>query len=637
MRSLHHHDLPRYSVPLALCLCLLAVAAALADPPAPNHRFSQTIVPFLQKYCVDCHNPQEASGTVVLDRFTTRSEIQTEFSLWDDVYRMVRGHRMPPREVPPPSDSERTEFLRAIDLELDSYDCRLANDFPTVVVRRLNRYEYDRTVQALLGVESQPAEDFPSDDVGYGFDNVADVLAVSPLLVEKYLQSAESLIEQVFQDPQLKSRILRHPQKQLGQLGRIHGRNVEAFAELAFRRPLSASERQNLAELMGEALRPSDATEPDKTEQAARTAVTAILASPHFLFRDEHADPNVERDGRRGWLNDWALASRLAYFIWSSPPDERLRALAARGRLQDSQVLRREARRMLEDDRSYALAENFASQWLEIRRLDRSSPDPERFPQFDETLRESMAEETTRLFQHVLDENRSILEFIRADYTFVDETLSKFYGLGQVAPGDFHRVRLPESRRGILTHASVLTVTSNPTRTSPVKRGKWILDNVLGEPPPPPNVLPLTEPSGSSGESLRDTLERHRANSDCAVCHDQMDALGFGLENYSPVGQWRDRDGEVIVDAQGTLPDGAQFDGARELSEYLVRHQTESFARCLTEKLIIYALGRSLQPSDRCAIRSIPRSLASSEYRFQDLIVAIVGSEPFQSGPLPPE
>ncbi|MDA0657932.1 MAG: DUF1588 domain-containing protein [Planctomycetota bacterium] len=241
------------------------------------------------------------------------------------------------------------------------------------------------------------------------------------------------------------------------------------------------------------------------------------------------------------------------------------------------------------------------------------------------------------MFASILSENRNVQEFLSADFSFVNEELANFYGITGVRGDQFRRVELPETRRGIVTHASVLLVTSNPTRTSPVKRGKWVLENILGEPPPPPppNVPQLNDGSVATG-SIRQRMEQHRSNPACAVCHLQMDALGFGLENFSAIGQWRDSDGEFPVDAQGELPNGLQFNGPHELTQVLATHYREAFVRCLTEKLMVYALGRGLQPADRCAVNAIQLKSASSGNRFQELISAIVLSEPFLSGPVPP-
>lgn len=609
------------------------IGTVAGDQSLPQQgSFEETIQPFLHTYCLDCHSESDAKGRVVLDRFTTQSHVQEEYELWSSVQKMVRSGRMPPPDAPQPEAEERSRLVAAVDRELLTFDCRKAPEVPFVAARRINRSEYNLTLRDLLGIDWQPAADFPSDDVGYGFDNVADVLSVSPLLLEKYLESAETVVSHVFREPHLKARILVHPADVQGDLAVPHGRNLQEFAERALRRPLTKLEQQNLADLIRSTRRPQD-----PSQDAVQLTCTAILVSPNFLFRSESADPLIDRDGRRGWLNDWTLASRLSYFLWSSLPDEQLRQLARQDQLHVPEILRRETLRMVQDPKAAAFVENFSGQWLQLRLLDARSPDPQQFPQFNTALRDDMREESIRVFASILSENRQVQEFLSADYSFVNQALADLYGIEGVRGDQFRRVQLPDTRRGIVTHASVLLVTSNPTRTSPVKRGKWVLENILGEPPPPPppNVPQLKEGGIATG-SVRQRMEQHRSNPACAVCHTQMDALGFGLENFSAIGQWRDSEGEYRVDAQGELPGGLQFNGPGELMQVLATHHRESFVRCLTEKLMIYALGRGLQPADRCAVNAIHSELASNGYRFQELITAIVLSEPFLSGPVLP-
>ncbi len=357
-------------------------------------------------------------------------------------------------------------------------------------------------------------------------------------------------------------------------------------------------------------------------------AVEAVLVSPHFLFR-------VERDRRNQKaphpINEFELASRLSYFLWSSMPDEELFRLAQHGELRSH--LEEQVRRMLKDPRSHALVENFAGQWLELRNLRNANPNPTQFPTFTDALRRDMQKETELYFERILRENRSIVEFIDSDWTFVNERLAKHYGIPGVHGDQFRRVKLRNSvRGGVLTQASVLTVTSNPTRTSPVKRGKWILENIFNAapPPPPPDAGQLSETKEAvlSG-SLRQRMEQHRANPRCASCHSRMDPLGFGFENFDAVGHWRTKDGKFPVDSSGVLPSGQTFNGPRELKAIL-RGKVADFRRCLAEKLLTYALGRGMESYDKCAIDSICKELAAHQDKFDRLVLAIVQSEPFQ-------
>jgi hypothetical protein len=314
-------------------------------------------------------------------------------------------------------------------------------------------------------------------------------------------------------------------------------------------------------------------------------------------------------------------------------PDDDLYQLARDDRLRKPGMLEAQVRRMLRDPRARALTENFAGQWLQLRNLKGFMPDPKLFPTFDEALRSAMLKETEQFFEHVVREDRSVLEFLDANYTFVNERLAKHYGLPDVKGEQFRKVTLPPGPRGgVLTHASVLTITSNPTRTSPVKRGKWILENILGTPPPPPppGVEELKEDKQTvlSG-TLRQRMEQHRANPSCAVCHAKLDPLGFGFENFDAVGAWRTREAGHLIDPSGVLPGGQTFQGPAELRAILkTRH--EAFTRCLADKLLTYALGRGTERSDRCYVEDIARTVAKNEYRFSSLVLEIVKSEPFQ-------
>ena len=312
-------------------------------------------------------------------------------------------------------------------------------------------------------------------------------------------------------------------------------------------------------------------------------------------------------------------------------PDERLFHLAEQNQLQDPAVLEAETKRMLQDPKARALVDNFAGQWLQLRDVERLSPDPKLFPNYSKALAGSMRQETELFFSAIIDEDRSILEFLNGDYTYVDERLASHYGMEGVKGDAFRRVSLNGGqRRGILTHASILTLTSNPTRTSPVKRGKWILENILNEPPPPPpSDVPDLEEGGETLGTLREQMEQHRANPSCASCHRTMDAIGFGLENFDAVGVWRDHDGKEFIDASGQLPGNKNFQGAGELMEILTDEKKVAFARCLTEKMLTYALGRGLVSFDRCAINDAVAALKRNDYRFSVMVTSIVTSDPF--------
>jgi hypothetical protein len=331
-------------------------------------------------------------------------------------------------------------------------------------------------------------------------------------------------------------------------------------------------------------------------------------------------------------VTDLELASRLSYFLWSSMPDDELLNLAEKGRLHTPAVLSAQVGRMLADPKAHALVENFGGEWLQIRNLDVLKPDPLKFPEYDAQLRDDMRTETEMFFQAIVQEDRSILDFLDGNFTFLNERLAKHYGIAGVTGNNFRRVTLDGTQRGgVLTQASVLTVSSYPTRTSPVIRGKWVLDNILNTPPPPPppDVPAIDEKAVGNTMSMRQQLEKHRANAVCAGCHARMDPLGFGLENYDAIGRWRTTEGKFPIDASGVLPNGKSFTGAAELKEIL-KADSGTFVRALSEKMLTYALGRGLEAYDRPAVEKIVKDVENNGFRFSQLIRSTVGSLPFQ-------
>jgi hypothetical protein len=363
-------------------------------------------------------------------------------------------------------------------------------------------------------------------------------------------------------------------------------------------------------------------------------ALRAILSSTEFLFRVER-DPANARSGQPYRVSDLELASRLSFFLWSSIPDDELLNLAAQGRLHDPSTQEQQVRRMMADSRSKALVTNFAGQWLYLRNLDAVVPDARLFPDFDDNLRQAMRRETELFFEHVVKEDRSVIELLGADYTFLNERLARHYGIPNVHGSNFRKIALsPDSMRGgLLGQASILTVTSYANRTSPVLRGKWVLENILGTPPPPPpgNVPPLAEnPAVGKALTMRERMAQHRSNPACSGCHQLMDPIGLSVENFDATGRWRTRgEGDERVDASGGLPSGVTFDGASGLKKALLAHP-ETFATTVAEKLLTYAVGRGTDYYDAPAVRAITRDAAGKDYRFSSLILGVVKSAPFQ-------
>jgi hypothetical protein len=752
-----------------------------ASPSATSlTAFHSSVLPLLTKYCTSCHGPVKAKGGLNLAAFQDEKSARSQRKTWERVREYLDGGVMPPEDRPQPTHEEVERLTQWIKSALKPEDCGRTFDPGRVTIRRLNRSEYNNTIRDLIGIDFHPADDFPSDDVGYGFDNIGDVLCMPPILMEKYLAAAETISEEaIVVEPTSKGQVKSYNSATLGagaggwargdgtmglgsegEIGLIHSfprnghyvirvrasgdqagpepvkmavridgkdlkkfevtapsgkfqdfqfkqnlrggarrlavaflndyykpdapdpkqrdRNLivesievegplysagdplpdshrriifrtpktrsdvpvvaravlEKFAARAFRRPVTANELTKLVKLVELAI-----SSGDRFDRGIQLAVQAILVSPEFLFhveldsRGKNVAAKAAGAAAIQWIGDFELASRMSYFLWTSMPDDELWRVTVDGSLRSPDVLDKQVRRMLRDPKAQALVDNFAGQWLQLRNLRTVNPDRGTYPSFDEALREAMIRETELFFAAVMRGDLSLLDFLDADYTYVNERLARHYGISGVKGDQFRRVKLKDHQRGgLITQASILTVTSNPTRTSPVKRGKWVLEQLLGmpPPPPPPNVPTLQEDQKAlTAATVRLRMEQHRAKVSCAVCHSKLDPLGFGLENFDAVGGWRDKDGGAAVDSSGTLPSGESFRGPAELKTILKAH-TRQFTRCLSEKMLTYALGRGLDDPDRCAIDQIVKSLEADRYRFSTLILAIVKSDPFQ-------
>ena len=616
---------------LALSLLLVgfwAVSVRGQDTPPSSTSYAKDLAPLVGKYCSGCHSGPRPKGNLALDGFKDEAAVLKNLPVWEKVAESLRSGDMPPPGKPRPTLEELDRINTWLDRQVFKIDCAGKRDPGRVTIHRLNRAEYNNTIRDLTGVKFTPAEDFPADDVGYGFDNIGDVLSMPPILMEKYLAAAGKVIEAAFKNDESRKRLFA------GQVFPATGRPrtdalrsmLRDFANRAYRRPATDEEVGRLLRLVETAERNGDSG-----IEAVKLACQAILVSPHFLFRVE-IDREPNNPDAVHPITDWELASRLSYFLWSSMPDEVLFKQARENTLHQPAILETHVKRMLRDPKARALTDNFASQWLQTRNLKGFMPDPKQFPTFNENLRSDMLRETEMFFEHILREDCSILDFIDANYSFLNERLALHYGIKDVKGNEFRKVTLPGPERGgILTQACVLTITSNPTRTSPVKRGKWILENILGSPPPPPppGVEELKE--GEKAEltgSLRQRMEQHRANPNCASCHARMDALGFGFENFDALGGWRALDGKHAIDPSGVLPGGQSFKGPAELRAIL-KTRREAFTRCLAEKMLTYGLGRGVERTDRCYLEDIVRNVGKSEYKFSSLVLEVVKSEPF--------
>ena len=822
--------------------------------------FHRIVQPFLAKHCYECHGDDNAENSFRLDLIRDVATLEDNGPVLEKALKNLANHKMPPKDEPQPAEAERTRIAGWLKTYLAGDPNGPINP-GRVTIRRLNRAEYNNTLRDLLALDLRPADTFPVDDSGYGFDNNGDVLSLAPVLMEKYLAAAALAVEKAIRcDPILPPPLQRWdattaegtipkgdpaalastpppvvpppppgvPPRRSMPVGRIFKHNGEIFADyeipadgdyvlraraygtqgtasrqrpqVAFvvdgvqvARPFTVKEdlrntsvyaaekirltagkhRIALALLNGatpeesaaEALKippprvkteaetaaeeaaaiaaenaaeaaalaraagkspavavrggarggtapdgrptpppgaakptlgviffelegPIDPT-PDRMpesyrrvmiahpsatvtkaqaaekiirrfatrafrrpvsepeldalmqfwaqtdadgrpfEQSIDVILQAVLVSPAFLFRIE-LEPQPGEPADIHTLNEFELATRLAYFLWSSMPDDELFALAEKGTLRAN--LPAQVRRMLGNPKSSALVENFAGQWLQLRAMQNVNPDATAFPDFDPALREAMTQETELLFTAIVQEDRSVLDFIDADFTHVNARLARHYGLSGVVGEKFQRVSLAGNPRGgLLTHASILTLTSYPGRTSPVQRGKWVLENLLDSAPPPapPNVPALAEGTAELKGTLRQRMEQHRANPACASCHAQMDGIGFALENFDAIGVWRTQDGGETVDAAGTLPGGKSFTGPVELRR-IIKAQSDEFVLCLTDKMLTYALGRGLESYDRRTTDAIAAAMKRNGHKFSVLIDEIVRSDAFQ-------
>jgi hypothetical protein len=493
-----------------------------------------------------------------------------------------------------------------------------------VTVRRLNRVEYNNTVRDLLGTTARPADSFPADDRGLGFDNIADILTLSTTNITLYQTTAESLVTAALAGTQ-RAKIITCD---LVAMGETCARSiVRAFGRKAWRRPLTDAEVDKLITVAKLAT-----TNGDTWEVGVSLAMQSMLISPNFLFRVE-IDPTPTSLTPHA-LTNHELAARLSYFLWSSMPDDALFAAADAGQLTDKTQLAAQVTRMLKDPKASALADNWGGQWLYTRAVDEVQPDTKAFPMFDAALRSAMKQETALMLNDVLFKGVPADKLLLSDYTYVNARLATHYGLPAVTGTAMQKVMLGAGshRGGFLTNASFLTVTSHPNSTSPVLRGKWILEELMCKTvaPPPNNVMTKLDDSTAGTKSLRQRLEAHAANS-CAVCHVVMDPLGFGLENYDAVGTYRTMDGTFPVDASGVLPDGRMFNGPVELANIVAKD--DGYAKCVTQKLYTYALGRAPQSTpnhmDPALLYKYAGDFRTAGYPLASLVSAIVTGDTF--------
>lgn len=614
-------------------------------------QFHKQVQPLLEEYCYDCHADGANKGGVAFDELTSDAAILNR-DLWFKVLKNIRGGLMPPARKARPSFAGQQTLERWIKYAAFAINAK-APDPGRVTLRRLNRVEYRNTIRDLLGVDYNTELEFPPDDTGYGFDDIGDVLTVSPMLLEKYLDAARTIIAKAL--PEHPHRFFTKGVPQDPTARRAYARELLGqFVLKAFRRP---PDERTLDRLVG--LAQATSQQPGNTfETGIAQALVAVLASPRFLFRIEQPE-NAAPAATTANVDEYSLASRLSYFLWSTMPDDELLRLAGAGELRAH--LKAQVARMLANSRSKNFIEDFTGQWLRVRDLDSVTIDagtvlardrgqerllPKRGrlarprfnqPELDVDLREAMKRETEMYFGYVVHADRPVTELIESDYTFLDEKLANLYGVTNVFGSEMRRVALPAGspRGGLLTAGSTLVITSNPDRASPVKRGQFILENFLGMPaPPPPPKVPALEAAEKQFQgrepTLRETLQAHRQNPTCASCHDRMDPIGLAFENFNAMGVWREKERNQAIDPSGKLITGESFKNARELKHILATQYRSQFYRCLAEKLLTYAIGRGLKCYDVETVDQIVERLKNKNGRFSALLDGVIESAPFQ-------
>jgi hypothetical protein len=622
------------------------------DAAAKGEGFIETIRPLLKTYCFECHNSNKRKAGLNLEKIETDSEALDAFQLWDLVNKRLHAKEMPPAKHKQPTNDERQTLLawmRHVSESHVSYDKLTKEQLQKALAgnamsRRLSRTEYNNTLRDLFGVDLHAGDLLPSEGGGgEGFDNAGATLFTTPVLMEKYMEAAELILGTLLPEPGAKEKTSTASKVETEKLEEVRrklliavpgpqttpreaARKVlDSLLPRAFRRPIAAKEVERYLALFDMA-----AKRGDSYEQSLKLALKGVLVSPSFLFLMETPP---EKSGIYR-LDHYEVASHLSYFLWGTMPDVELLRKAEQGKLHDDKVLREQVQRMMRDPRARGLADGFAAQWLGIRPLGATiRPDAKVFPEFDQELAAAMREETLLCFNAIVHENRSVLEILDADYTFVNERLAALYKIDGIKGTHMQRVALKDPLRGgVLGQGGILTVTSFPHRTSPVLRGRWILEELLGTeiPPPPPDVPVLNErKKDDTGETIRQKLEKHRSKAECANCHSRMDPLGFGLENFDVLGRWRTEQNGKPIDSVGVLPTGEKFDGPVELKKLLLEKRRPEFLRNLSRKMLGYALAREIRRADMSVVDECVRALEQGDFRMSRLLETIVTGYPF--------
>lgn len=583
---------------------------------------------FLNQYCLACHQGDGAAAKFHVEGLDALESFRTRPDHWTHLVARVANNEMPPKGAPAPDLDAREAFLDWVETTWRSQACAADLRPPPSLIRRLNRDEYAATVIDLFDLQLDFSEEFPVDGPGgEGFDNAAETLFLSPLHSEKYIETAKLVLNAASKEYKSREKIfVARPGAGVTEEAAAD-KILRAFLPKAFRRPVDDETVASYVALFRIAREEGQDFEP-----AVFFALRSVLVSPRFLF-------HVEAGADEPELRQYELASKFSYFLWGSMPDEFLLDVAAAGRMDDPKVLKRLVPRMLRDDRSLEFSDRFVKQWLRTRELDGAhGPDSELFPEYatNEELHSDILLQPVFFFQYILRENKSLLNFLDSDYTILTSALAKHFGVVPVEETsknpEWRLLPRGSNRGGLLTMPAVLAVSSHPYRTSPVLRGAWILDSILGTPPPPPppDVPELDDKQeGETPKSIRELLAQHSANAACASCHQRIDPLGFPLENYDVVGRWRNDDNGAAIDFSSELLDGTHIEGPRGLKKALMDRR-ELFIRNLTKRMLGYAVGRGLTPADACAVETIVDRVEEADFEAWALVREIVLSAPFQ-------
>jgi hypothetical protein len=621
-------------VPVSPGFCLILCLASPCSSMAANHEalkadadqfFRDRITPFVTTYCLPCHqNRRPTRGGVNFSPALKAPGHAAFTEQWKKAVARVKAHDMPPKGAPQPDDADRWMFGDWL-AKLKYLSDRDPGPF---VIRRLTKTEYGNTLRDLFGVDPSFADGLPDEVSGQGYLN-----SLSSLQLEQYLTIADKVLRQIVapqgaRRTEIEKRLFgqtaapgTHPREAARELAR-------SIARKAYRRPPTEAELDVLVATFDLGRRNNLAY-----PQALHLMLKAVLVSPQFLF----ITPAGEAESSSGIvpLDDHQLASRLSYLLWATMPDDELMTLADSGKLHEPAVLKAQAKRLLDDPRSRALFDGFGAQWLSVGGLKRQVFDPEMFPQMTTGMRQAMYDEVRLFFQSIVHDNENVIRFVDGDYTYLNETVAAIYGLEKTVKGpEMRKVRLSDGNRGgVLGMPGILAATSFPNRTSPVKRGVWVLEQVLGEhvPAAPPDVPALDKQDKSTVANLtvRQRTELHRTNPVCANCHQILDPIGFGLEKFDAIGRWRDRDNNgQPIDAAGELPGGKHFSGPADLKA-IIAGRNGDVARNLGEKLLAYALGRKLEGYDEIVVDDLMGEIGGDGYRMRALITGVITSYPF--------